>query len=482
MGAGLANDGLVAFRRAGGGEGLFLAPDLAVSLPTPTANGRTYTFQLRRGIHYSNGRLVRPADFRRAIERTLALGGREQPGSYYDGIVGAAACVKTPKRCDLSRGITTATGTVTFHLTGADPAFLYKLALPNAVAEPSDTPLKAPLPLPATGPYMYRTFDKKRQIIELVRNLQFRPWSAAARPEGFPDRIRIHFGYGADAAVRAVERGKADLASVRFDNSAAVRAELRIRYRGLVHSYPVLNVQGALLNTQIPPFDDRRARQAFNDAVDRRRLVALAGADKVTPTCQFLPPNLAGYRRYCPYMRGNNVDGPYTGPDLAKARRLVAASHTRGERVVFRDPSQHGPTVITRYLLSVLRGLGYRVRLARGEPKPRDQITGGGWGIDYPDTSAMLLPIVGCGSASNTFSFCEARIDRDMARAVALEINRPQAAARLWANVDRDVTDEAPWVPYLNERSVDVVSARTGNYVFTAQGAAGPLYDQLWVR
>jgi peptide/nickel transport system substrate-binding protein len=329
---------------------------------------------------------------------------------------------------------------------------------------------------------MYRMFDKKRQIIELVRNPQFRPWSAAARPDGFPDRIRIHFGYGADAAVRAVERGKADLASIGFKNSLGVRTEVYIRHRGLVHSYPILDVQGALLNPLTPPFNDRRVRQAFNDAVDRRHVVALAGADLATSTCQFLPPNLAGYRRYCPYMRGGNVGGEYAGPDLAMARRLVAASRTHGKKVVFRvaDPKQ--PTPIERYLASVLNGLGYRVRFAAGDATLRDQMVVNGWAIDYPDTSAMLLPIVGCRSASNTFSFCEARIDREMARAVALEINRPQAAARLWAKVDRDVTDEAPWVPYLNQRSVDIVSARTGNYVFTAQGAAGPLYDQLWVR
>ncbi len=342
MGAGLANDGLVAFRRTGGGEGLFLTPDLAVSLPAPTANGRTYTFQVRQGMHYSDGRLVRPADFRRAMERVLALGGHEQPGSYFDGIVGAAGCVRNPTRCDLSHGITTTAGTVTFHLTHADPAFLEKLALPTAVAEPADTPLKPRLPLPATGPYMYRTFDKKRQVIELVRNPQFLRGSDTTRPDGFPDAILIRHGYGADGAVRAVERGQADLASIRIDNSLGVRAEVRVRYRGLLHSNPGLGVQGAVLNTRIPPFNDRRARQAFNYAVDRRRLVALAGADLVTSTCQFLPPNLAGYHRYCPYTVGGDPDGPYVGPDPVKARHLLAASHTRGERVVFRETATLG--------------------------------------------------------------------------------------------------------------------------------------------
>ena len=48
-------DGLTAFRRSGGAAGLTLVPDLARTLPRPTAGGTTYTFTLRRGIRYSNG-------------------------------------------------------------------------------------------------------------------------------------------------------------------------------------------------------------------------------------------------------------------------------------------------------------------------------------------------------------------------------------------------------------------------------------------
>jgi YVTN family beta-propeller protein len=127
----LTNDGLMGFRRAGGSDGARLVPDLATALPTPTDGGRTYTFELRRGRRYSTGALVRPADFRRAIERALLV----NPGYYgFSDIVGAAACLKTPKRCDLSHGIVAdpIANTVTFHLTTPDPDLLYQLALPGA--------------------------------------------------------------------------------------------------------------------------------------------------------------------------------------------------------------------------------------------------------------------------------------------------------------------------------------------------------------
>jgi peptide/nickel transport system substrate-binding protein len=153
----LTNDGLTAFRRVGGAR---LVPDLATSLPTPTDGGKTYTFQLRRGIRYSNGALVRPADFRRAIARALLNQSGMYGGFYFNGIVGAAACLKTPKRCDLSKGIVTdtANNTVTFHLTVPDPDLLYQLALPPAFAVPSGIPLRANIRLPPPA----RTWSRTR--------------------------------------------------------------------------------------------------------------------------------------------------------------------------------------------------------------------------------------------------------------------------------------------------------------------------------
>src|SRR5205823_3943538 len=151
---------------------------------------KAYTFQLRPGIRYSNGALVQPADFRRAIERVFELGSAGAP--YYTGIVGAERCRKG-KRCDLSRGIVAdrAARTVTFKLTAADGDFLSKLALSFAFAVPVSTPSHdvGTHPVPATGPYRIAEYRKKAKFLRLVRNPHFREWSADAQPHGFPDSI-----------------------------------------------------------------------------------------------------------------------------------------------------------------------------------------------------------------------------------------------------------------------------------------------------
>jgi ABC-type transport system substrate-binding protein len=126
----MTNDGLVGYRRVAGLVGDQLVPDLATALPAPADGGKTYTFRLRAGIRYSTGALVRPEDFRRAIERVFTLDKRLNPFilSYYGGIVGAQQCEHSPGPCDLARGIVAddKTNTVTFHLTAPDPEFLYK--------------------------------------------------------------------------------------------------------------------------------------------------------------------------------------------------------------------------------------------------------------------------------------------------------------------------------------------------------------------
>ena len=269
----LTNDGLVGYGRSGGAAATRVVPDLAVSLPTVSDGGRSYTFKLRRGIRYSTGAPVQPADVRRGIERSLLLGGRGAPGIYFTEIVGGVACVKTPRRCDLSKGIVTdpESGTVTFHLTGPDPDFLYWLALPAADVVPAATPLDAPLPLPATGPYVIASYDVKHGVIRLERNPRFRLWSAAAQPDGFPDRIVERFGYTGAGSVRAVERGEADIATdgPRPDLVArASRQSLRTRYSSRLYHAPV----------------DRHDRGVVEHAASRRSTTFVFARPSTTPS------------------------------------------------------------------------------------------------------------------------------------------------------------------------------------------------------
>ena len=80
---GVTNDGLVGYRRTDGPAGSTVVPDLATALPVPADSGKTYIFRLRPGIRFSSGTLVRPQDFRRALEECSEsiTGAAPQPSS-----------------------------------------------------------------------------------------------------------------------------------------------------------------------------------------------------------------------------------------------------------------------------------------------------------------------------------------------------------------------------------------------------------------
>jgi YVTN family beta-propeller protein len=473
----ITNDGLTAFRRVGGRQSTQLVPDLAISLPQPTNSGKTYTFRLRKGIRYSTGELVRPADFRRALERNFVLGG--DYAFLWTSIVGAEACSKDPKRCDLSRGIVTddAARTVTFHLTEPDPELLAKLAMPVASTVPQDTPSRRldGREVAATGPYRIAAYVPERQI-RLVRNPRFVEWSRAAKPAGYPDEIVIRLDVPVRAQVRAVGRGEADVADISNSGEPDVTA-LRARYGARLHSAPGPYVVYLFLNTRLPPFDDVRVRRALNYALDRAAFVRAAGGpDVASPSCQVLPANFPGYRPFCRYER-----------DFAEAKRLVAASGTRGRPVVvwtrtsFKQYYSH--------VVAALRALGYRARLkvvedsayiaAVDEAGPAAVQAGwAAWIPDYPTAGNFITSLLGYSEKLTGFS--DRAVDRQIAQALELQQTDPTAADELWARIDRMIVERAPFVPMYNLRGVVLVSERVGNFQYHPLWFT--LLDQLWVR
>jgi YVTN family beta-propeller protein len=485
----LLGDGLLAFEPIGGTNATLL-PDLARSIPTPTDDGRTYTFDLRPGIRYSNGEVVAPADFRRALERGFLVNPEAHEG-LYGGLVGGEACVNEAESCDLSRGIVTddATGSITFNLVAPDPEFLYKLTLPFAYPVPPSTPDEARdrAGVPGTGPYMVET-PMTSEGLTLVRNPQFHIWSPQAQPDGYVDQLEWRFGVEPDAQVDAVAAGDADLAydaalSDRFD-------EILVRFSAQVHTSPALTTYFVPLNTEAPPFDDVDVRRAINLAFDRRRAVRIYGGETASrATCQQLPPNFPGYQPYCPYTMnaGPEGEGSWTAPDLEQAQRIVRRSGTVGMRVVFEYPDGCCPQGILDYVIEVLDDLGYRGSLKAVPPSElfssgnEFEMAVGGWSADYPAASNFITNFFTCDATYAPRSgFCDPGIDAMIERARRVQVEDPTASDALWAEIERAIVDQAPYLWLMNPIIAEFVSERVGNYQWGVQW--GSLLDQMWVR
>jgi ABC-type transport system substrate-binding protein/DNA-binding SARP family transcriptional activator/streptogramin lyase len=497
QGLGLTNDGLVTLDHVAGPDGSRVVPDLALALPRPGDGGRTYRFELRPGIRYSTGATLRASDVTHSFERLFAIGSAGAP--LYAAIRGAATCVRTPGRCDLSGGIVAddRTGTVTFHLTRPDPDFLYKLTISYAYVLPAATPERqARAPLPATGPYVITRYSAGREL-RLARNPYFHEWSAAAQPAGYPDRITMRLGLAPAEADSAAGGGHVDF----YPNLGRLPGrgvrDLLVDRRVQVHIHPALVTGFLFLNTNAPPFNQVRVRRALNLAYDRGAAVSgWGGTLAASPTCQLLPPAIPGYRRHCPYTSDPSVAGTWKGTDLARAKRLVAASGTRGMRVVVWNatPSPSGALAETRLAVAALRRLGYRATLRllpestfftyTGDSRNRAQVADGGWSADYASASDFIAKLT-CGQfiagdgldTTDASEFCDPRFDRQVETAASLQATRPDAADGLWSRLDRQVTDLALIVPTVTPNTVDVVSRHIHNYEYNP--VWGALLDQL---
>jgi peptide/nickel transport system substrate-binding protein len=302
------------------------------------------------------------------------------------------------------------------------------------------------------------------QGLRLERNPHFREWSHAAQPAGNPDAITWTFARSFDAEARAVEEGRGDWIFGLLPPAKLPAIELA--HPAQVHANPSLVFEFFPLNTHVAPFDDVRVRRALNYAIDRDRIARMYGPGVATPLCQALLPGIPGYRPYCPYPH-----------DLAKARALVTASGTRGERIdVWGMTDELAlPRQLPAYVTSVLRSLGYDARLhlmpgARFTTAFRRGIqlsVDGDWLADYPAPSAYVPQFFGChGGLSNGY-VCDRKLERLMARGA-------------WRRADRRITDQALWVPTATIAQPELVSARLRNYQF--HPVWGFIADQAWLR
>ena len=494
------NDGLVAFRKSGGMASNDVVPDLADALPVPQDGGRTYVFHLRPGIVFSNGHVLTVDDVVQTFRRDFRL---SSPGTtFYQVIVGADACLKRAAGCMLTGGIEAdgKAGTVTFHLTRPDSEFLDKLALPFGDVVPADTPDRdtGNDALPATGPYMIVHYDPNRHM-SLVRNPHFRQWEGEAQPDGYVDRIEYSFGLSDEAEVTAIENNEFD---GMFDDVPTDRlGELGSRFANRTHVDPHPQVYYVPMNVHLAPFNNLKARQAVEYAVDRYATTIFFGGPGVAiPMCQILPENYPAHIDYCANTQGADAAHPASSwrqPDLSRARKLVAESGTEGTRVTLIVPNHDYSKALGDYLRSTLEAIGYQASVRAFDfniqftfiqnTNNKVQISLTDWSADYPAASDFLDELYGCGSfhpgsdsSMNITGDCDKDLQSVMDRAKLVSVTDPKAGELLWEQADRMIVDRAYAVPLVQIRRVTPVSSRLGNYTFSQ--ISWMLFSKVWVQ
>jgi peptide/nickel transport system substrate-binding protein len=489
-------DGLLAFKKAGGNEAFTVVPDLAQNLPTPTNGGKTWVFKLRKGIKFSNGAPLTVNDVVASFRRIFKVKSPTS-GTFYAGIIGAKACLAKPATCTLKGGVVgnAKANTVTINLIAPDSEFKYRLAVPHASIVPAGSPPSdaGTKPLPGTGAYYFASYNPNKALV-LKRNPYFKEWSHAAQPDGYPDQIIQSYGLTVEAQVTAVENGQADWT---YENVPADRlGEIGTKFTSQVHVTPLTAFWYLPMNVNLPPFNNLKARQAVNYAIDRNAAVKIFGGPNLaTPSCQVLPPGFPGHKDYCPYTK--NPGTKWSTPDLAKAKQLVKESGTKGQKVTVYSSDDDVNKAMAVYTQSVLNSIGYKASVKPisvnifftyvQNTKNKVQINVQQWYQDYPAASDFLYILFGCesfhpgsDSSINFSGFCNKPINAQMHKALNLAVTNEGAANVLWAKIDKLVTDQAPMATLFAPKHLDFVSKRVGNFTFSKQFYW--LVDQSWVQ
>jgi YVTN family beta-propeller protein len=483
-------DGLVSFRATGGRASQAIVPDLATSVPQPTDGGRVYVFTIRPGIRYSTGAEVQASDFVLGFQRAL-LNSKGDP-TFFAMVVGAPSCLAAlglPGQCNLS-GVSAdnTSRRLTVRLSEPDPDFLAKLAYFVVPAPPGsplgDVGLKTTIP--GTGPYLVS--EVRPDSLTMSRNPYFHQWSFAAQPYPYPDQIRTQVVVSQAQAIADVVAGRADVARIDTTHLAMTSPHADLR-----HEFANLNTDWAYLNARIPPFDNRKARQALNYAVDRRTFVTLygGGTGGAELSCQLLPRGFPAWRRYCPYQTGG-PRGEYIAPDLERAKALVRESGTSATPITVH--AYHGYPLwdaFPAYLADTLRSIGYAdVRVldipsehAGGDPNDPAYagyqiFTQQGWLADFPSASSFY-DMFSC-HRPNLSGYCKPEIEAVAVEAAAVAGSDPARSLELWAQVDQMLTDDAAFVTLGSHHDAMLVSRRVGNVL--TRPATGAVVSQLWVQ
>ena len=235
------------------------------------------------------------------------------------------------------------------------------------------------------------------------------------------------------------------------------------------------------------PFNNVKARQAVNWAVDRNAAVRLYGGPNLAqPACTILPPTFPGHVDSCAYTKGGGTT--WTAPDIDKAKQLVQQSGTAGQKV---DDHRRRTTRSTRRSVSTCRACSTR-SATRPSVKPlsaniqftyiqntknKVQIAFTHWYQDYPAASDFLNVLLSlrvvpprlATPASTSPDSATRTIEPQMKDGAERRPDRPEARRHKWGQIDQAIMQKAPLAPLFNPKLVDFVSKRVGNYGFSKQ-------------
>ncbi|MGP2491131.1 ABC transporter substrate-binding protein [Mesorhizobium sp. PUT5] len=442
-----------------------LRPDLAESYEI-SEDGQTFTFKLRQGVKFHNGREMTAEDVKYSIDRVVDPKTQSPGQGFFATIKGYDEAAEG--KADGLSGITVVDPyTIKFELTRPDATFLHVMAINFSHVVPKEEVEKygadfGKHPV-GTGAFKLGEWTLGQRVV-FEKNPDY--WN-----KGLPylDKITFEIGQEPIVALLRLQKGEIDVPGDGIPPAKFQEVMNDPEQKARVVEGGQLHTGYVTMNVNIPPFDNVKVRQAVNMAINKDRIVQLIN-NRAVPANQPLPPSMPGY------------DNDYKGYayDPAKAKELLAeAGQGDGFEtelyVMNTDPNPR----IAQGIQQDLAAIGIKANIqalaqanviaAGGEKDGAPMIWSGGmaWIADFPDPSNFYGPILGCGGAVpggwNWSWYCNKDLDKlaDQADSI-VDPAKAEERNKLWGEIYIKIMEDAPWAPVFNEQRFTLKSARMG--------------------
>jgi peptide/nickel transport system substrate-binding protein len=377
-----------------GPAGSKLVPEVASKF-TVSNGGKKYTFTIRKGFKFSDGKPVTANSFKYAINR-VANHDLASPGGQFitdptgTNIVGAKA-VNDGHGTNVS-GVKVKGNKLAISLTKADGTFMAKITMPFFQATSTKLPLTKEVVnvqggnLPSAGPYMV-TRNDVNQLTSLRQNPNWKPGPGKHRPRNLTG-LDLQWNLNEQTAFNQTKANQLDEGPLPAAEVQGVAGQYGVN-KSRFWTKPV-NCTGYLpMNTANNLFKSNlKLRQAVNYAVTRQTYVAQAGPYAGQPWTHIFNPGVPGWRNTTIYRK-----------NLSKAKSLAAGHMKDGKITVYFRSSGTTNNAQAQIVRDDLRNLGFsdnnitmkgfsgaNIYDAMGKRgNDADMGVSMGWCSDYPD-------------------------------------------------------------------------------------------------
>ena len=448
----VVNTPLLTFKRGVQGvAGTQIVPGLAQSLPTVSNGGKTYTFQLRSGLHYSNGAPIKASDVTYALERDIKI--PWQAASFVSAYIQGGTDYANGKAKTISGMVTDdATGKITVNLVAPFAPIVDIFALAGTAPVPQSTPMKnlAGTGTIGDGPYKWGAITAG-QSYTLVKNTKF---DVPGLPLGHADTIVFKVNSNVLANAEQVLSNQADLFDPGDTLPASVLQQVKSQAADRYAAIPTNSTFYFWFGTTQKPFNNLFARQAVLAALDQRALSRL-DSGFLTEDCHLIPPGIEGHSSpsTCPYH------SPTGAPNMTKAKQLMQQSGMTGQPVTVYGEDRAPRRQYLDYFTSVLNSLGFKATekvvnsgvyfTTIGAPSLKPQAGWGDWVQDFPNPWDFMQLFA--GNAGSSLNYGYVNDSHYNSTLNTLFQSQPQTVASQWSALDNYAVNKAYYAAYGHE-------------------------------